>query len=56
MYVGVVSIDGLMDMIFASHTNISAIHLLDVIRDTAENIGALEAQMWIYKHLADAIH
>lgn len=55
MYVGVASIDGLMDMIFASHANISAIHLLDVIRDTAENIGALEAQMWIYEHLADAI-
>ena len=55
MYVGVASIDDLMDMIFASHVNISAIHLLDVIRDTAESIGALEAQMWIYEHLADAM-
>ncbi len=48
------SIDDLMDTIFASHVNISAKHLLDVIRDTAESIGALEAQMWIYEYLADA--
>ena len=24
----------------------------EVIRETAEDIGALEAQMWVYEHLA----
>ncbi len=53
MYVGVASIDVLMDMVFSSHMNVNAIHLLDVIRDTAEEIGALEAQMWVYEHISD---
>ena len=53
MYVGVTSIDALMDVVFASHMNMNVTHLLDVIRDTAEDIGALEAQMWVYEHLSD---
>ena len=53
MYVGVSSIDALMDITFSSHINVNVIHLLDVIRTTAENIGALEAQMWVYEHIAD---
>lgn len=53
MYVGVASIDALMDVMFSSHISVNVIHLLDVIRDTAENIGALEAQMWIYEHISD---
>lgn len=55
MYVGVTSIDDLMDIVFTSHMNINATHLLDVIRDTAEEIGALEAQMWVYEHLSDSV-
>ncbi|MBR6028786.1 MAG: restriction endonuclease, SacI family [Clostridia bacterium] len=55
MYVGVASIDVLMDIVFSSHMNVNATHLLDVIRDTAEEIGALEAQMWVYEHLSDVI-
>ena len=53
MYVGVTSIDDLMDTILSCHMSTSAAHLLDIIRDTAEEIGALEAQMWIYEHIAD---
>ena len=52
MYVGVTSIDALMDTVLSSHMGANVIHLLDVIRGTAEDIGALEAQMWIYEHLA----
>ncbi len=54
MYVGVTSIDALMDITFSSHMNVNIIHLLDVIRDTAEDIGALEAQMWVYEHISDS--
>lgn len=53
MYVGVTSVDALMDTVFAGHMNMNVIHLLDVIRDTAEEIGALEAQIWVYEHLSD---
>lgn len=55
MYVGVTSIDALMDTVLSSHMSTSAIHLLDVIRDTAEEIGALEAQLWIYEHITEVI-
>lgn len=55
MYVGVTSIDALMDTLFSFHMSTSAIHLLDIIRDTAEEIGALEAQLWIYEHITDVI-
>ncbi|MBR6095828.1 MAG: restriction endonuclease, SacI family [Oscillospiraceae bacterium] len=53
LYVGVTSIDALMDTVLAGHMTDNIEHLLDVIRDTAEEIGALEAQMWIYEHLAE---
>lgn len=53
MYVGVTSIDALMDTVFAAHMDMNSAHLLDVVRDTAEEIGALEAQMWVYKHMTD---
>lgn len=51
MYVGVASIDALMDVAFASHIDGDASLLLEVARDTAERIGALEAQMWIYENM-----
>lgn len=53
LYVGVSSIDSLIDTVFASHTGMNPSHLLEVMSHTAESIGALEAQMWIYEHLAD---
>lgn len=53
LYVGVTSIDALMDTVLASHNPINAAKLLDVIRETSESIGALEAQMWIYEHITD---
>lgn len=52
MFVGVTSIDCLMDIAFASNMGMNPTHLLDVISQTAEDIGALEAQMWIYEHMA----
>ncbi|MBR3400977.1 MAG: restriction endonuclease, SacI family [Parasporobacterium sp.] len=53
MYVGVTSIDSLMDTVFASHMDMNPSHLMKVITETAESIGALEAQMWIYSHMAE---
>ncbi len=53
MYVGVTSIDALMDTFFAAHMDMDASHILEVVRNTAEEIGALEAQMWVYKHMTD---
>lgn len=52
MYVGVTSIDSLIDIVFTSHMDMNPIHLLDNICSTAESIGALEAQIWIYEHMA----
>ena len=52
LYVGVTSIDSLMDTVFSSHMDMNATHLLEIVRKTAEEIGALEAQMWVYEHMA----
>lgn len=52
LYVGVTSIDSLMDTIFASHMDMNAMHILEAVRDTAEKIGAIEAQIWIYQQIA----
>ena len=52
MYVGVTSIDALMDTVFSAHMDMEASHMFEVVRDTAEKIGVLEAQMWIYTYLA----
>lgn len=53
LYVGVISIDSLIDFVFASHVNLSNSHILESITRTAESIGAIEAQMWIYDHMID---
>ena len=53
LYVGVTSIDALIDTVFASHIDMDAAHVLDTVRETAESIGALEAQMWIYHRMAN---
>lgn len=53
MYVGVTSIDALIDVVFAAHMDMDASRMFDVVRSTAEKIGALEAQMWVYSYLAN---
>ena len=52
MYVGVISIDSLMDMAFASHIETDPSDLMDTIVKTSENIGAIEAQLWVYSKLS----
>lgn len=52
MFVGVMSIDALLDFAFASHMDINPVHLLDLMTEAAESMGALEAQMWIYEYMA----
>lgn len=53
MFVGVTSIDGFLDTVFASHVNVNAAVIMEhVVRD-AEKMGAVEAQMWIYKRLSE---
>ena len=53
MYVGVTSIDNLIDTILSAHIDLNAAHIIDIIAKTAESIGALEAQMWVYKRMTD---
>ncbi len=48
LYVGVMSIDMLMDWAFATSPATDPAAVLDVISETAERIGALEAQLWVY--------
>lgn len=51
LYVGVMSIDSLIDFVFSSHAYMNSSHVMEAITKTAESIGAIEAQMWIYDHL-----
>lgn len=53
MYVGVTSIDSLMDTVFASRMNMNPTHLMNVITETAEGIGAIEAQLWVYANMSE---
>lgn len=53
MYVGITSIDSLMDTILASHTDADISDLFEVMRHTSEKIGSIDAQMWIYEHIQD---
>ncbi len=52
MYVGVVSIDSLMDIALSKNIELNAGHIVGVVRETAEKIGALEAQMWVYQYMS----
>lgn len=52
MFVGVTSIDSLMDTIISGHPEMNAAHILQIVCNTAEDIGALEAQMWIYGYMS----
>ncbi len=49
--IGLASIDALMDALFAFHAGFDPSTLLTAVRETSEEIGAVEAQMWIYKKL-----
>ena len=53
MYVGVTSIDNLIDTILSAHIDLNAAHIIDIIAKTAESIGALEAQMWVYERMSN---
>ena len=53
LYVGVTSIDNLMDTIFSCNIDMDATKILNIMRSTAEEIGALEAQIWIYENMAN---
>lgn len=49
--IGLASIDAILDTLLAFHTGFDAAALLADLKKTAEAIGAIEAQMWIYKRL-----
>lgn len=51
LYVGVMSIDALVDFTFATH-EINAQRLLNDLRVSAERMKAIEPQMWIYEHVS----
>ena len=53
MYVGVTSIDNLLDTILSANIDLDATHIIEIIAKTAESIGALEAQMWVYERMSD---
>ena len=53
LYVGVTSIDDLMDTVLSCHIDMDTTKLLNIMRATAEEIGALEAQIWIYENMAN---
>lgn len=55
MYVGLASIDSLMDVVLASHMDADASTLFEDARRAAEEIGALEAQLWIYRRIAESL-
>ena len=55
LYVGVTSIDSLIDTTFACNIDFDAREILEETRAAAERIGAIEAQMWIYERLATDI-
>lgn len=53
LYVGVTSIDSLMDIAFASNFEREPSKIITTILDTCERIGAVEAQIWIYSSLSN---
>ena len=55
MYVGITSIDSLMDIAFASHMEENPSDLMNAIISVSEEIGAIEAQIWIYKKMSEWI-
>lgn len=53
LYVGVTSIDALIDIVFSTHTVINPEEAMERIKSCSEEIGAPEAQMWIYKSIRE---
>ncbi len=51
MFVGVTSIDNFLDTVLSSHIDLDVAHIIDVAAKIAEDIGALEAQMWVYERM-----
>lgn len=52
--VGIVTVDDLLDLTFTEYADsINAATVYENVRKTAEGIGALEAQMWVYGHVAN---
>lgn len=52
--VGITTIDDLMDITLTEYAGSDiVVSAYNTVRETAEDIGALEAQTWIYKKLAD---
>lgn len=56
LYIGVISVDSLMDVILSKNIGLNAEHIISNIRETAEKIGALEAQIWVYQYMAKYIN
>lgn len=52
MYVGVTSIDDLMDTVLSGCADLNPSSIFNRMRFTSERIGAIEAQMWVYKRLS----
>lgn len=54
--IGLASIDSILDAFLAFHAGFDTTAFLSTFRDTAEKIGAIEAQMWIYRKLLELEH
>ena len=52
MYVGTISIDDLIDMTLSEHVDADARSIMTLVSETAERIGAIEAQIWVYERLS----
>ena len=53
VYVGLCDIDGMMDMVLASHQGVDAPKVLaGVYNQVMENAGTPETQMWVYSRLS----
>lgn len=53
MYVGVTSIDSLIDTAFSCHMPTTPADMMNTCIATAESIGAIEAMIWIYTQLSE---
>lgn len=51
LHIGLAAIDSLFDAILSFHAGFDVPAMMNSIKETAEKIGAIEAQMWTYKRL-----
>ena len=54
MYVGVSSIDDLIDTTLSRHVDADMSSVATFVYDASERIGVIEAQIWVYRRLSDA--